>query len=778
MAKTTALGTVILSLSMGLLTGCSGSSDGEALLNNGEASSNGDGVSEITARSVARYSSLLKNTDSFAIDFDEGALTLSANGVVIWQTMPGGSFVHAGVHSLHGEENRGSFLIEENIDVVCDQTSELLADVKGGTVLISGEISGDSRCEGEFTFTISEIQTGHLQFELTFSNPSVNYAELVYQSSDQERFHGFGEQFSVLNMKGRRVPVLSEEGGVGRGHQPITGFVNLGSPGSGGNDLTTYYASPQYITNTQRGFLLENTDYSVFDLTAADQVKVAVFNGTMRGRMFAGNSMLEVIERVTEYTGRMRPLPDWFNEGAVVGMQGGTEKVSQVLEELKRRGTPLAGFWLQDWVGKRQTAFGSQLWWNWELDRDFYPDWDNLVDAIEAEGAHMLCYINPFLVDATPKGNVRRNLYQEALDNGYMAKKEDGSVYKVTNTDFDAGMVDLTNPTAVNWMKQVIKDQLIDEGRCRGWMHDFAEALPFDAVLYSGVSGAEYHNQYPVDWAKLAREAIEEVGLGDEIVFFNRAGAAKTPTYSTLLWQGDQLVTWDKYDGMKTSIMALLTGGFSGISLNHSDIGGYTNASFAGIGYNREKELLMRWMELSAFTAAYRTHEGLKPDENAQFYDDDDTYSQFDRFARVYKALAFYRKTLFSEAAEKGYPVVRHPMLHYPQDKTIAGLTDHLMLGDEILFAPIVNKKRYNNDWKKVYFPDGENTTWVHAFTGETYGKDRSTKPPFWLQWTNPARGNWEWVYAPMGTPAVFYREGSAVGEQFELNLSTLGVKP
>ena len=136
--------------------------------------------------------------------------------------------------------------------------------------------------------------------------------------------------------------------------------------------------------------------------------------------------------------------------------------------------------------------------------------------------------------------------------------------------------------------------------------------FPFEAHLANGQSAVEYHNQYPVDWARIGREAITEAGYGDSIVFFNRAGAAQTPEHSTLVWQGDQLVTWDKYDGFKTAIMATLTGGFSGISLNHSDIGGYTNASFGGVGYNREEELLLRWMEYSAFTAAYRTHEGFE----------------------------------------------------------------------------------------------------------------------------------------------------------------------
>jgi alpha-glucosidase len=728
---------------------------------------------------VGNANTTSKTAGGFQIQWtsSEQLRVLSA-GREIWASRSGKSFVRGARHSLSGHENRGSFLIDENVSAVCDiQTVDSISRSWSGVVTVSGDISGGDNCSSAYTLRFEQEQYGHLKYSIDFANINVNYSELAYSSTSDERFHGFGEQFSVLNLKGKTVPVLSEEGGVGRGHTPITQLVNTGSNGSGGNELTTYYAVPQYITNTNKSLFLENTDYSVFDLSADNEVRVRLFSGDMHGRILFGNSMLDLIERFTDYTGRMRALPDWFNEGAIVGMQGGTDKVTAVLNELKQRGTPIGGFWLQDWVGKRQTSFGSQLWWNWELDNDRYPNWNGLVDSIEAEGGKMLCYINPFLVDATEKGNVQRNLYQEAVLNNYMVKKTNGSIYAVTNTDFDAGMVDLTNPNAVNWIKNVIKDELITKGRCHGWMHDFAEALPLDAVLHSGVSAAQYHNQYPVDWARIGREAITEAGYGDDIVFFNRSGAAKTPTYSTLLWQGDQLVTWDKYDGMKTSIMALLSGGFSGISLNHSDIGGYTNATLGGIGYNREEELLLRWMELSAFTAAYRTHEGLKPADNAQFYDNDTTYDQFDKFARVYKALAFYRSQLMVDAQTKGHPLVRHPMLHYPNDNELATLTDHMMLGSEILVAPIVNKKTYNQDWKKVYFPEGNNTTWVNIFTGDKYGKNGNTSAPLWLSLLNPASGNYEWVYAPIGSPAAFYKQGSAVGAQLEQNLITLGVK-
>lgn len=45
-----------------------------------------------------------------------------------------------------------------------------------------------------------------------------------------------------------------------------------------------------------------------------------------------------------------------------------------------------------------------------------------------------------------------------------------------------------------------------------GWMADFGEYLPIDAVLYSGEDPAIIHNQWPAIWAKMNQEAVAECG--------------------------------------------------------------------------------------------------------------------------------------------------------------------------------------------------------------------------------------------------------------------------
>ena len=244
-------------------------------------------------------------------------------------------------------------------------------------------------------------------------------------------------------------------------------------------------------------------------------------------------------------------------------------------------------------------------------------------------------------------------------------QQEDGTPFLIRNTSFDAAVVDLSNPGARAWIKGVIKAALIGEAGASGWMDDFGEGLMFDSRLYDGGDPIVWHNRYPVEWARMSREAIEEAGRGEDITFFDRSGFTRSPGIATLFWLGDQMQTWDEYDGIKTAVVGLLSGGVSGFSLVHSDTGGYVAVKVSVDGRQipviaRTPELLMRWMELNAFTAVFRTHEGLDPAISAQFDTDAATLAHTVRFARVYKGLAAYRKGLVAEAAATGAPVVRH----------------------------------------------------------------------------------------------------------------------
>jgi hypothetical protein len=192
-----------------------------------------------------------------------------------------------------------------------------------------------------------------------------------------------------------------------------------------------------------------------------------------------------------------------------------------------------------------------------------------------------------------------------------------------------------------------------------------------------------------------------------DVVYFSRSAAIGSQQVTPLMWLGDQLTTWDRYDGLQTAVIGMLHAGVSGFTLSHSDIGGYTgidkNLGLFELKYNRTKELLMRWCELAAFTAAYRSHAGNLPENNAQFWTDKDTLSQFARFAQVYVSWREYRSTLMDDVTQRGWPLVRALYLHYGAlDPLTWDIDLQYMVGPDMMIAPVVDP---GVNSVRVYFP-------------------------------------------------------------------------
>lgn len=71
----------------------------------------------------------------------------------------------------------------------------------------------------------------------------------------------------------------------------------------------------------------------------------------------------------------MKTLPDWIHDGAIIGLQGGTDIVMDMLHNIQNAMGNLddiTGVWLQDWTGQRNITGRKDLprialWWNWEV---------------------------------------------------------------------------------------------------------------------------------------------------------------------------------------------------------------------------------------------------------------------------------------------------------------------------------------------------------------------------------------------------------------------------
>ena len=701
-----------------------------------------------------------------------------------WRTSPDQPLLFFRTAEAEVSESRGFYKIKERatpyiIGETIDRfyrTSSVQEDV-----VIEGDLSDGM---GRWRLSMIALDDRQLQFEaqvhLTAQVQGRPRLCLQWEGHPTEAIFGLGTQFTWVNLKGRVIPILSQEPGIGRGIEPLTTLLERGW-GAGGSDVQSNAPAAHFISSTGLSLCLESHCYSSFDFSSPRHHRVEVWADSLVGRLFSAPNPLGLIEAYTRFAGRMPPLPKWLNDGAIIGMQGGSARVLKAWERLSAAGVPISAFWLQDWVGARKTSVGEQLWWNWEVDDERYPQWETLLSTLDEAGVRVLGYLNPFLVDPTPKRGVKRDLCAEARANDFLVKDPSGRPYSIMNTSFSAHLLDLSNPEACAWLKEVIRVQLIGAG-LSGWMADFGEALPFDAQLFSG-EAETFHNAYPEVWARLNREVIQEEGLEGEVVFFTRSGFTQTPRFSTLMWLGDQLTSWRREDGIYSAVAGLLSSGFSGVSLNHSDIGGYTTTNppwlkprLPLIGFRRTPELLMRWVELNAFTAVFRTHEGNQPQRNHQVTDDEETLAHFAYFARVYQALSEYRASLMIEASSTGAPMVRHTWLEFPEDPEATQVHDQFMLGSDLLIAPCLSPQQHSTT---LYLPHLVDEAWVHLWSGAQV--DRGAQPLHASSSANNESsdklnlyGQWVEVETPLYRPAVFYRSGSIWGAALHRNVGDL----
>ena len=581
----------------------------------------------------------------------------------------------------------------------------------------------------DISVAVSEDK-GLTRISLSCRDKSINRIWIRIPAEPSERVTGGGEQFSCLDLRGRLFPIWTREQGVGR--NPLTEITRLSneSDGGGGDYHTTFFPQPTFVSSGKYFFHLMNSEYSELDFRSSDHHEVCVWANRAEFVFGFADSYRELLISLTGLLGRQPRLPDWAMEGVWLGVQGGTERVTKLLQNCRSEGMDVSAVWIQDWEGKRVTSFGKRLQWDWKWNKEMYPGLDTLIASDPA--TRWLGYINPYLVEGGA-------LFNEAKKNGFFVKNAAGEDYLFDFGEFDCGVVDLCSEEAFAWYKNVIKENLAGMG-FKGWMADFGEYLPADAVCAGGRTGLEVHNLWPFLWAKCNREAVEEAGLLGDCVFFMRSGFSGSGKYSTFLWAGDQCVDWSDDDGLPSVITAALTAGMSGFGLHGSDAGGYTSL----FGLRRSKELLLRWLEFAAFTPIMRTHEGNRPESNFQVYSDEDTMKKAGRLSKLHTALLPYIRECVMINSELGVPVMR-PLFFASEDSRAWERDNYsYLLGDDMLVAPVV---REGANERTLWLPEGE---WVYLWSGESF-----------------ASGNLR-IKAPLGKIPVFYRKESAFKELFE----------
>ena len=492
--------------------------------------------------------------------------------------------------------------------------------------------------------------------------------------------------------------------------------------------IGSYAPMPVFVTDRGRLFLFETSADGISHFDRGRYYSMTFDACPKKLVLLCGESYEALARRLAARIPNRQYLPDWCHDGMILGVQGGTETVLRKARNMLDAGAKVCAVWCQDWSGELRTPMGKQVWWNWEVNETLYPDLRRAIAQLRRDGVRFLAYINPYLVKDS-------RLYKQCREKGFLITRTDGSVYHIKSTTFDAGMIDLTNPDAVRYVKdELIKKNMLDLG-ISGWMADFGEYLPVDCVLHDG-DPAELHNLWPVLWARVNREAIEEYGAED-VMFFSRSGYLGIQTYAPILWNGDQHTDLTKDYGMPCVMPASFSLGFSGVPMVHCDIGGF----FSFGKMKRGDELFIRWMEMGSLSLLMRSHESIRPWANSQF-DAPGVTPHTVRLTKLHTLLKPYIVHCASLAGE-GVPAIR------PDFWNAVSFSAHkdeyaYFLGEDLFVCPVIERGK---DRRRVSLPAGD---WRHLWTGKAY-----------------AGGTNHTVEAPLGYPTAFYRADSPYADLF-----------
>lgn len=261
---------------------------------------------------------------AYEVQFDGDVLSIASatdTSTRVWETVSGTPFIQVSGGTFAVKETSGMFTVTSdakwstnNVTVAGWQHAGARAAASGSLhgIEVVGTVSSPS-AQFFFVLTLTADASG-LNFALEVNRSSVaapwqglratsddypaDRIALVYASPSDEVIFGMGSSYTYLNLKGRTVPVITSEQGVGRGLEPVTFLLNLLKNGAGGNWHTTYAPVPHYVTSRNVSFHLSNTQYSVFDFSASDSISVEVVTGAdslvLQGALLSAASPLKV----------------------------------------------------------------------------------------------------------------------------------------------------------------------------------------------------------------------------------------------------------------------------------------------------------------------------------------------------------------------------------------------------------------------------------------------------------------------------------------------------
>lgn len=484
-----------------------------------------------------------------------------------------------------------------------------------------------------------------------------------------EYVYGLGERFTSFVKNGQSVDTWNEDGGTA--------------------SQISYKSVPFYMTNRGYGVFVDSTDSVSFEV-ASEKVGYVGFSTpgeSLSYYFFYGPTPRQIMKSYTALTGRPALPPAW-SFGLWLSTSFTTnyneETTSSFINGMMEREIPLSVFHFDCFWMK---AFH---WCDFEWDRDCFPDIRGTLERYHQKGLKICVWINPYIAQGT-------DFFREGVEHGYLLQRADGrGVWQTDNWQAGMGLVDFTNPAAVDWYKSKLRTLLDCGVDC--FKTDFGERIPIDVSYYDGSDPHAMHNYYTFMYNRAVFTLLQEVKGEQEAVLFARsatAGCQQFPVH----WGGDCSAN---YPSMAETLRGGLSFAMSGFAFWSHDISGFESTA--------TPDLYKRWAAFGLLSTHSRLHGS--GSYRVPWLFDDEACEVLASFTKLKCRLMPYLYAKAIEAHEEGTPMMRPMVFEYPEDPAACTLDRQYLLGDRLLVAPVFREDGVCD----YYLPEG---VWTHLQSAE-----------------------------------------------------------
>ena len=322
------------------------------------------------------------------------------------------------------------------------------------------------------------------------------------------------------------------------------------------------------------------------------------------------------------------------------------------------------------------------------------------------------------IVDAGIKVEPGDPVYEEGVQKGYFCKNIEGKDFCAAVWPGMTHFPDFLRPEVRAWFGRQYK--VYTDAGIEGFWNDMNEPAIFYSEYTEGKGGDrsegdplyrgntflsdyrnfchniegkevnhwEVHNIFGANMTRASAEGLDSL-LGGRYLLFSRSSYIGAHRYGGI-WTGDNASCWDH---LRQNVLQMPSLNMCGFLFSGADTGGF--------GGNASRELLLRWLAVSAFTPLFRDHasKGTRPQECFRFRGKKD----FRSILSLRYRLLPYIYSEFMKAALSSDMYIQPLAFGYPQDSRARRVEDELLVGGSLLIAPVLEKGAKG---RLVYLPE------------------------------------------------------------------------